>query len=96
MFGFHRRRVRRCEWDTLLPKPGPLPQTSHLLDMMNALLSVDLELEQPTQGQLGSLPEGHAPSPNGGGVEGVTLTYAGSDVTAGVPWRRHLPRKVCP
>jgi hypothetical protein len=29
MFGFHRRLVRRWEWDTLIPKPGPLPQTSH-------------------------------------------------------------------
>src|SRR3954454_23197890 len=29
MFGFHRRGVRRCEWDTDMPKPGPLPQTSH-------------------------------------------------------------------
>src|ERR1700749_4686229 len=28
MFGFQRRRVRTCECDTLLPKPGPLPQTS--------------------------------------------------------------------
>src|SRR3954447_5419525 len=32
MFGFHRRRVRRWEWDTDMPKPGPLPQTSHTLD----------------------------------------------------------------
>ena len=31
MLGFHRRFVRRCEWDTLWPKPGPLPQTSHTL-----------------------------------------------------------------
>src|SRR5690348_15014300 len=31
MFGSHRRLVRRCEWDTLWPKPGPLPQTSHTL-----------------------------------------------------------------
>src|SRR5689334_21836197 len=31
MFGFHRRLVRRWEWDTLWPKPGPLPQTSHTL-----------------------------------------------------------------
>src|SRR5690349_3989448 len=31
MFGFQRRLVRRCEWDTLWPKPGPLPQTSHTL-----------------------------------------------------------------
>ena len=29
MFGFHRRWVRRCECDTLMPKPGPLPHTSH-------------------------------------------------------------------
>src|SRR5690606_37241962 len=26
--GSKRRRVRRCECDTLLPYPGPLPQTS--------------------------------------------------------------------
>src|ERR1700722_119176 len=29
MFGFQRRRGRAGEGDTLLPKPGPLPQTSH-------------------------------------------------------------------
>ncbi|OLR91581.1 hypothetical protein BJP25_25800 [Actinokineospora bangkokensis] len=29
MFGFHRRLVRRFECETDLPKPGPLPQTSH-------------------------------------------------------------------
>src|SRR3954452_15110041 len=29
MFGFPRRGVRRCECDTDIPKPGPLPQTSH-------------------------------------------------------------------
>jgi ATP-dependent DNA helicase RecG len=28
MFGFQRRGVRRCEKETLLPKPGPLPQMS--------------------------------------------------------------------
>jgi hypothetical protein len=28
MFGFQRRGVRRCEWETLLPKPGLLPQIS--------------------------------------------------------------------
>src|SRR5690606_27286233 len=32
MFGSQRRRVRRCEWDTLLPKLGFLPQMSHTLD----------------------------------------------------------------
>src|ERR1044072_7213300 len=30
MFGFQRRDVRRCECEMLLPKPGPLPQTSQL------------------------------------------------------------------
>ncbi|OKH91737.1 hypothetical protein AB852_29150 [Streptomyces uncialis] len=30
MFGFQRRDVRRCEWEMLLPKLGPLPQTSQL------------------------------------------------------------------
>ena len=28
MFGFQRRGVRRCENETFMPKPGPLPQTS--------------------------------------------------------------------
>ncbi len=28
MFGFQRRFVRRCEWDTRMPNPGDLPQTS--------------------------------------------------------------------
>src|SRR3954468_12742924 len=30
MLGFQRRRVRRCECEMLLPKPGPLPQTSQV------------------------------------------------------------------
>jgi hypothetical protein len=29
MFGFQRRRVFTCEWETLFPKLGPLPQISH-------------------------------------------------------------------
>jgi hypothetical protein len=29
MFGFQRRRLRRWENETAMPKPGPLPQTSH-------------------------------------------------------------------
>jgi ATP-dependent DNA helicase RecG len=32
MFGFQRRGVRRWEWETAMPKPGPLPQTSHTED----------------------------------------------------------------
>src|SRR3954451_14575820 len=30
MLGFQRRGVRRCEYEMLLPKPGPLPQTSQV------------------------------------------------------------------
>src|SRR5687768_2516625 len=30
MFGFQRRLVRRCEWLTLMPNDGFLPQTSHV------------------------------------------------------------------
>jgi DAK2 domain fusion protein YloV len=30
MFGFQRRRVRRWEWLTDMPKPGPLPHTSQV------------------------------------------------------------------
>src|SRR3954451_23640840 len=29
MLGLNRRRVRRWEWETFMPNPGPLPQTSH-------------------------------------------------------------------
>ena len=32
MLGFQRRRVRRWEWLTDMPKPGPLPQTSQIAD----------------------------------------------------------------
>src|SRR5262245_66125916 len=39
MFGFQRRRVRRCEWEMLLPKPGPLPQTSQVAAMVDTLSS---------------------------------------------------------
>ena len=40
MLGFHRREVRRWEWDTDMPKPGRLPQTSHTL-ATGILLSID-------------------------------------------------------
>ena len=30
MLGFQRRLVRRCEWETLMPKPGRLAQTSQV------------------------------------------------------------------
>jgi hypothetical protein len=33
-FGFQRRRVTLCAWETLLPNCGPLPQTSHTCAMV--------------------------------------------------------------
>ncbi len=40
IFGFQRRRVFTCEWETLLPKLGPLLQISHVAAM--AVLLIDL------------------------------------------------------
>src|ERR1700753_3612859 len=71
MFGFQRRRVRTCECDTLLPKPGPLPQTSQT--EATAASKVELgevcqrlcwsgQNNQPVSGgSLRSIPEAAAP-----------------------------------
>ncbi len=40
MFGFQRRFVRRCEWEMLCPKLGPLPQTSQLAATVHSLLTI--------------------------------------------------------
>ena len=40
MLGFQRRLVRRCEWEMLCPKPGPLPQTSQVAATVHSLLFV--------------------------------------------------------
>src|SRR3954453_17103844 len=37
IFGFQRLGVRRWEWETDMPKPGPLPQTSQTLATMASL-----------------------------------------------------------
>ena len=42
-FGFHRRCVRRCECETDMPKPGPLPQTSQTLATGNSLQVDEIE-----------------------------------------------------
>ena len=44
MLGFQRRLVRRCEWDTLWPKPGPLPQTSHTAATKYSWVKSNLEM----------------------------------------------------
>jgi hypothetical protein len=33
--------VRRCEWETLYPNPGPLPQISHLAATIELLKTLD-------------------------------------------------------
>lgn len=40
MLGFQRRRVRRCENEIELPKPGPLPQTSQVAATGNSYSDV--------------------------------------------------------
>jgi hypothetical protein len=44
MLGFQRRRVRRCEWLTDMPKPGPLLQTSQLAATVELLVKVDSDV----------------------------------------------------
>ena len=36
MFGFQRRLVRRCEWETFMPNDGFLPQMSQTDAMVNS------------------------------------------------------------
>src|SRR5579863_3439856 len=51
MFGFQRRGVRRCENETFLPKPGPLPQMSQTEATVHSIIGwLD-------QGSRRSLPE---------------------------------------
>lgn len=47
MLGFQRRLVRRWECDTDMPKPGALPQTSHLL-ATGTLQEFDVDRLSPT------------------------------------------------
>lgn len=50
MFGFQRRRVRRFECETLLPKLGPLPQMSHVDATVFLLRDVDFFYPQGLRG----------------------------------------------
>ena len=47
MFGFHRRLVRTCECDTLLPKPGPLPHTSQTAATMFSSVCLPVQSLSP-------------------------------------------------
>src|SRR5438309_7626102 len=65
MFGFQRRLVRRCEWDTLWPKPGLLPHTSHTL----ATEVSWVDFEQPVK-STGRLPRrANRPSCRGASID---------------------------
>src|SRR6516165_10580691 len=46
-FGFQRRRVRRCECETLLPKPGLLPQMSQTEATVRSM--VEGSIRQPSK-----------------------------------------------
>src|SRR5664279_2412236 len=52
MFGSHRRWVRRWEWDTFIPKPGPLPHTSHTAATPNTPIDVVRSATGPTRATL--------------------------------------------
>src|SRR3954464_3802509 len=65
MFGFQRRLVRRCEWDTLWPKPGPLPQTSHTLATGISWVDRDWSPDHSTPGNLTRVPDGRPGKPTG-------------------------------
>src|SRR5579863_6441449 len=73
MFGFQRRLVRRCEWETLIPKPGCLPQISHTAATMTRHLDQYLPGtdEEVTILAHGGAPRGRcprrAPAPRGDG-----------------------------
>src|SRR5215469_3173472 len=65
MLGFQRRRVRRCECETLLPKPGLLPHTSQTEATVRSIDSwkvcgcrTEPGLDSgPELGSLGSIPD---------------------------------------
>src|SRR5215467_9117637 len=50
MFGFQRRRVRTCECETLLPKPGPLPQMSQTEATVRSIDRVGRVCRRPPRG----------------------------------------------
>jgi GNAT superfamily N-acetyltransferase len=63
MFGFQRRGVRRCEWDTLWPKPGLLPQTSHTLATEVSWVCLFSPLRVTSPGNRTSVPDRHRREP---------------------------------
>src|SRR4051795_7643338 len=65
MLGFHRRLVRRCEWDTLWPKPGPLPQTSHTLATGISWIDRDWSPARSSPGNLTRVPDTYPAKPTG-------------------------------
>src|SRR5215472_1458838 len=67
MLGFQRRRVRRCECETLLPKPGLLPHTSQTEATVRSIdrvgrvcrrLSERRYVADAERGSLRSIPDG--------------------------------------
>ena len=84
MFGFHRRCVRRCECETLIPKPGPLPHTSHTAATPNTTCQRYCDRHQGRSEQTsggptcaGQPPQGtYSPALHQITAEGLSLTSA--------------------
>src|SRR5215469_8180449 len=81
MLGFQRRRVRRCECETLLPKPGLLPHTSQTEATVRSIdrigrvcrrLSERRYVAGPERGSLRSIPDGRPTARTKHGRTGVS------------------------
>src|SRR5215470_1363609 len=80
MLGFQRRGVRRCEWETLLPKPGLLPQMSQTAATGSLRLVWLRKLDA-------------APAPPGPAVEGYPTPAPRRELGRGAPACRGRPHR---
>src|SRR5215831_8667390 len=96
MLGFQRRGVRRCEWETLLPKPGPLPQMSQTeaTGSLHCVLMIGCASRRPGAG-----PGNGRPRPDAGTVvEGYPMHRLWGEPTLAVaaypegPWPAWMNR----
>src|SRR5215472_14531009 len=92
--GLKRRGVRRCEWETRLPKPGPLPQMSQT-EATGSLLS-EIEERDAAQAPPGPEVEGYPTRPPAREPKPAPWPISRADQAAALlrpDWRRlHRPR----
>jgi uncharacterized protein len=89
MLGFQRRGVRRCEWEMLLPKPGPLPQTSQVAATVN--ISNVFDEGQPDPG--GTRPHNVRPVSAEYPSADAAVQLGGSAADASLPGRGSASRR---